>query len=572
MPALDAGPVSRTKTQPVTVPRSVRTQNVRVLTSFKAGKSVPVAAFPLFREDACNVQLRLTLEQMETVELLANAVNFRALAYLVPFSAFDRFFGMDDFNRSYMKAAAPAGQTTPTFIQTAPFLKGSMPVLTTMGIHARENQVVNMAYVEAYNEIWNYRCKNRSPDLEQYKRSTLDASLAPAFWNHQLWASVVPDFDQASIEGAIPLTMPQQRLRVSGIGLNGTAQTQTTSADRQTGGTAGSSPATSGWNVMQGGSLVAGQASVFIKGRAAAPAGFPEIYAELAEAGVTISLANIDVARRTQAFALMRRQYNGLDDDYLIDLLMSGISIPEGDLKFPHLLADRTTVVGMSKRYATTADDLTASVTNGGSFIDLRLRTPRISTGGIVMVLVEVAPEQLFERQADPFMTNLDQATWPEFVRDTLDPEKVDIVHCEDVDIHHATPNTTFGYTYLNEKWNRSRARIGGKFYRPNPDGAFDEDRQRLWAVETTNPTLSKDFYLCGTVHQKPFVDTASDNYELTAMGVASIEGNTVFGRPLIEASDDYNEILDQAPDVPTIPKTGAESAAESGLVEGEDA
>ena len=89
---------------------------------------------------------------------------------------------------------------------------------------------------------------------------------------------------------------------------------------------------------------------------------------------------------------------------------------------------------------------------------------------------------------------------------------------------------------------------MGGKFYRPTVNAPFDEDRQRIWAVETANPTLSKDFYLCTTMHQKPFVMTTGDNFEVLIRGDAAIRGLTVFGPMLVEANNDYAEIAEEQP------------------------
>lgn len=568
----------RTKTTPISVPRTTRVLNHRVLTSFNAGYAVPVLAVPLLREDqATRIDLTLAFEMGETVEMLVNAVYARALAYLVPFSAFPRFNGMDQFNRSYMKQPEIDGGAVQSFIATAAFAD-TMAVFKKMGIHARTGQTVNIGYIEAYNEIFNFRARNRSPDLTL--RAGSDPTLAPAFWTHQLWANTVPDFDQASIEGEVPLTIVNPTLNVRGLGyLNSSVGTVPGSnvSVRETGQAAATTFAKA--HVVDPSAAAGADAKASLRVREdPAKVGWPQIQAELAENGITVSLANIEMARKTQAFAMLRKQYNGLEDDYIMDLLMNGITVPDQDLRQPILLADRSVTFGMAKRYATDSTDLTASVTNGGTFIDLRLRTPQIHTGGIVMVIVEVLPEQLFERQADIYLSTLDQANYPEYIRDTLDPEKVDIVSNQDVDVHHDTPNGTFGYTYMNAKWARSKARVGGKFYRPDPDGAFDEDRQRIWAVETANPTLSADFYLAGTVNKKPFVDTASDSFEVTLTGASVITGLTVFGRPLIEASDDYDWTMAQAPDDPTIDKpvtftapqakeavTGPESAAEAG-------
>jgi len=79
---------------------------------------------------------------------------------------------------------------------------------------------------------------------------------------------------------------------------------------------------------------------------------------------------------------------------------------------------------------------------------------------------------------------------------------------------------------------------------RPEVNTAFDEDRQRIWAVETVDPTLTEDFYLCSNMHQKVFSDTASDGFEILGLGQFQIEGNTVFGAAINEATDDFDQVL----------------------------
>jgi len=60
------------------------------------------------------------------------------------------------------------------------------------GAHAEAGTTVNTAYIEAYNLTVNYRRKNRSPALAQ--RDLDDHTLAPAFWYHQNFNDIVPDF------------------------------------------------------------------------------------------------------------------------------------------------------------------------------------------------------------------------------------------------------------------------------------------------------------------------------------------------------------------------------------------
>lgn len=540
--------LTRMRTEPVPVVRSSRGVDLRGITSMDAGKMVPIFGIGLLREEQLkSTRVRLSFEMMETADLLMNPVTVRVMAYLVPNLVFDRFDGLDALNRSYMKQPSyePAGPVIP-FIETMSMNKATNQILVSMGLHAKDGNQVSTAYVEAYNEIWNFRAKNRSPDLTL--RTKLDVTLAKAFWNHQTWANVVPDFDQAVIDGEVPLSVTDGRVVVHGIGVPaaGPAAPITTPANIRWsenigGATGGVSTANYiGTNTASGGIIKASTS--------AAGTYFPDVFGELNEAGITVSLSNIEVARKAQAFAALRKLYTGHDDDYIIDMLMSGISVPEQAWRQPMLLADRSTVFGQAKRFSTTADDLTAAVANGATFIDFPIRTPRVPMGGVVMVCAEIMPEQLWERQQDPYLHTLDQDLYPEFLRDTLDPEKVEVVQNQYVDVLHATPTATFGYAPLNHKWLRRGPMIGGKFYRPDVDGPVDEVRQRFWANETLNPTLSEDFYLCTNLNTKPFVVTNQPPFECITRGLGSIEGNTVFGRILIEASDDYEQIMAEVP------------------------
>ena len=544
---------NRLKTTPIPVQRTTRPSMHRILTSFEPGYMVPVMAMPLLREDSvAGAAFRISFEMKETVEVLMNAVNARVLTYLVPKLAFERFSGLDSINKSYEGIPeVEGGDVVPWFdTMTAP-AHGANAILKKMGKHARPGTTINTEYIEAYNAIWNFRATQRSPDIA--KRTRLDATLAPAFWQHQTFAHIVPDFDQAIIDGEVALSVANAKMPVKGIGFDDTPSVTPFAVTpiRESGETTPTATQF-GHRIVDGNApaLGAGGAKLMVKSVAAGPVGqyYPDIWAELQNNGITLSLSNIEMARKTQAFANLRRQYNGHSDEYIIDLLMDGISIPDQSWKQPILLGDQNVVFGMSKRYATDAANLTESVVNGLTMIEQRFSCPRVPMGGVIMMVVEVTPEQLFERQKDPYLhaTTVEQV--PQFLRDTLDPEKVVVVKNEDVDLDHDTPSGVFGYAPLNHEWTRNVPGIGGKFYRPAVDAGFDEDRQRLWAVETQNPVLSQDFYLCTTMHQKPFVETTGDNFEVLIRGQAAIRGNTVFGGLLVEATNDYAEVVEEQP------------------------
>lgn len=545
---------NRRKASPINAPRTMRAHELRTMTSMPAGRMVPLAAVPLLREDAAKTgRVRFSFESMETVEMLMNGINVDLKAYLVPMLAFDRFQGsMDILNRAYEGVPAIDGGAIIKFFDThVKGAHGAEAVYKYLGVHAKPGANINTAYLEAYNAIWNFRAGNRSPKIT--KRTALDATLAPAFWKHQGYRHIVPDFDQAAIDGEIALNLVSERLPVKGLGVasfsteNPSAAALNMRTVRETG---------SASNVvypqampLHGGQAGATVATLSIKGNGTSGTNFiPEIYAELQGAGVTISLSNLELARKTQAFAKLRAEYAGHTDDYLIDLLMDAISVPDTALTQPILIGSGSTVFGMTKRYASDAANLTKSVVNGETFIDLAFRCPRINTGGVIMIVAEITPEQLFERQKDPFLHADGPEDLPQYLRDTLDPEKVVIVTNDYVDTDHATASATFGYAPLNHEWNFAGPKIGGKFYRPQVDAGFDEDRQRLWAVEQTNPVLGPDFYLSTNIHTKPFVVTNKDPFEVVGMGGVAIEGHTVFGGRLIEASNDYDAVLAEAP------------------------
>lgn len=518
---------------PIAAQRSQRRDEIRVLTSGDAGKVLPVAFVPMLREDAVQRgQVRVAIQMGETAETLLNAVHVNVYAHFVPFLAFERFSGMDSLNRAYMGEPERPGETPVKYIHSLPYVNNTANYhfYKTAGLHFPKNTPVNSAYLEAYNTLVNFRRRQRSESLPQ--RSVYTTTLARAFWHHTHLRHIVPDFDQARIEGEVPLNVVAGLLPVKGIGVEA-GKAVTTHTVQYSDGT-----------TETGSFFNSSTAPGRIKQDPARP-GFPAIFAELAQNGITVSLANIEMAKKTAAFARLREQYEGYDDEYLVDLLMQGVRVPEAAMSQPILLAHRHNIMGYSKRYATDAANLDKSVTQGETAVDLTFRTPPMNTGGVVVITAEIVPEQLFERQQDYFLAATDaQRDFPNYLRDFLDPEKVAAVPNAHVDISHTDPSGLFGYAPLNHQWQRSAPRIGGKFHRPVTDGTFDEVRQRLWSVETANPTLSEDFYLCTNLNKKVFSDQLADSFEIMATGGALISGLTVFGAGLTEASNDYERVL----------------------------
>ena len=536
--------VNRQQTSPITVRRSRRNSEVKVLTSFNPGVCAPVYATEILREDSAVGAINVAIEMRETVEILLNPIHVTLSAYVVPWLAMERFEGsVDQFNRSYagLKKTEDASAVVVPFFETHSMgTHGSNLVYKTLGLHAQPTAQVNTMFLEAYNHIWNFRAKNRSKEITP--RTRLEATLAKAFWPRSRFEHIVPDFDQAKIDGEVALAVVSEKLPVKGLGQYGTtahtAYYGTTNISHVR--TSDSTAVPTGEYSMLGGQVV-------LKESVTNP-GYPDVFVELQAEGVKLSLANIELAKKTVAFAKLRERFNGFDDDYIIDMLMNGLTIPEQNLKQPILVAQSHTVIRQNKRYATDSANLDEHVTSGLATAGLRIRVPQLHTGGILMVIAEAVPEQLFERQADPFFTTATVASLPEYLRDELDPEKVDVIKNGEIDTAHATPGEAFGYAPLNWKWNNYGPRIGGNRYRPTTNTTVDEERQRIYAVEEVNPKLTENFYVVAAMHKKPFYDTSVDPFDIVLAGNIVKTGNTVFGGVLHEATDDYDEVLAEAP------------------------
>jgi hypothetical protein len=226
---------------------------------------------------------------------------------------------------------------------------------------------------------------------------------------------------------------------------------------------------------------------------------------------------------------------------------MQGITIPSLLQTQPILIGKKSTMLNFNERFATDGANLDTKVANGSATIDMNISTPRMPYGAVIMYTMEVVPEQLWERSKDPFLYTTDTDTLPNSLRDTLDPQKVQIAKNDVLDVNHTTPNGTFGYQPLNNQWKMDCVRVGGKFYRPAND-AFTEDRQKIWGCETLNPTLSESHYLVKDLHKKIFADQVADSFTATVMSDLKVSGNTVFGTSLLEAdaTSDYDTITTQ--------------------------
>jgi hypothetical protein len=544
---------TRLVTDPRDIPRTRRRDGIRNITSMRAGVIAPIGRFVMLRGDSLKAQVRIAAEMLETREILMNPVHLRITWYLMPWSAMERFQGsMDQFNRSYKgQPQVNGGDVVPFFETHAYGTLGSNAVYRSLGFHATPTfQAVTMD-LETYNAVINFRRENRSPDLP--KRDRLQTDLAEAFWEHPQFRHVVPHFDNDLVSGEVALNVVEAKMPISGLGVAPSASFGGTDGMVKD----GMSPDPAGTNYPH--YTRSDVSEIYVRGNGAGPGFGPDIYAELQQNGITVSLADINTAEMAQKFAKIRTRYKG-HEEWVKDMMMDGLEIPDLALTQPILLSKQTVQVTQVKRFATDGANLTDSAVSGGMAASFTLRVPRLPVGGIVMCFAEAMPEQMWERQSDPLfhlkatadamgVTNLAEAL-PEVTRDQLDPEKVEIVFNRDVDTSHSNPGGTFGYSPLHARWDGVRTRAGGKFLRPAVDAGTDDARQRFWASEDIDPSLGESFYLVKNLHQKPFIenDVGFEPFEVTIQGMAVLTGTTQFGPMLIEASDDYEKVMAKAP------------------------
>lgn len=533
---------NHTETNPVAVVKSRRSHNLRSYTSCKAGKLMPVAVIPLLREDSLNGMISIGIEQQETVEILMNNVDVVVQAWLVPTLADqDRYRTLDDVFLSYNGKSRKVGEPVIPFVERiAMGAYGTNPVLDTLGKHGKPTDQVNAFYNVAYNLIYNFRAANVSDKIA--RRARLAKNLAQAFWATNIFSYIVPRFDQAAMEGRIALQVASQTLPLKGLGMNTTsavgAGVMRTSEGTQVNGNF--------FNVGEGGSNAN---RLQVEQHPTMP-GYPNLRVEMADGNVSLFLADIDAATRAKGWAEVRKRFQGHTDEMIIDELMNGNTIPEQGWKQPILLHHGQVSIGQDKRYASDGENLTASVVNGAASMQFRIACPPVPCGGVVMITVEIMPEQLFERQEDPYLHASDTLDFPSHMADDVDPEKVEVVPNRFIDIDHDNPDDVYGYGPLNYRWNSAGPNVGGRFKRPEVDAAFDEDRQAIWAVETQNPTLTEDAYLVpADIHLKPFWDSHIDPFDVLVRGEISITGNTIFGSVLHEQTSkgsNYDKVMEK--------------------------
>lgn len=566
--------MARQSTAPVSFNRSVRPDEGVTMSSARAGVVVPLCFIPLHAMDSCAGKVGIDVRLKEMPKPVLNGVTANFQAWFVPKSSHPQFPGRDELlharTGAAIKALGAADRTPPPFFTT---LSGATVTTAAasdffkvLGLHVPTGASINSDLIDAFSVIYNFRLAAHSSRLALRAYASEDiaeaTSLPPAFWPSSRLSQIVPDYEQALITGAFDLDVAAGTLSVSG---DGTVRVKAGSSGRV--GTLrkrtdGIAPNLSSLQVNTGGIMASGTGSAENTVNAQKffydPDGGLEVDLSLLSiansggAGISVTLADIDKARTTQAFAKLRTAYAGNDttgfanDDTIVAHVMSGLSVPSDAFKRPWLLDSKRVPVGMSERFATDGASLDASVTLGRASAVLSLNVPLQDVSGVIIVTCEVLPERVDERMSDEWLLCTAVADLPDALRDVQRTEPVDMVFNRRIDAKHTTPAGLYGYEPMNAKWRRSFTRCGGDFYMATPGGGWTENRSNIWQTEIVNPAFTSTHYLAPVPFPHDvFADTEADAFEFVCRHSVAISGLTQIGDPLVEDSGDYEAVED---------------------------
>ncbi|HMM08331.1 MAG TPA: hypothetical protein PKA35_04325 [Paracoccus solventivorans] len=521
------------------------------MTSARAGVVVPVGYFPLFPGDSAAGSVGIDVQLKEMPKPLLNAVHANFQAWFVPKSAHPQFPGRDELMHAMtgekIKSLGSADRDPPPFYNvingTALATAAASKFFKTLGLHVPAGSEINTDLIDAFNVIYNFRLAAHSSRLQRRKYAVEDmaaaTALPAAFWPSSRLSRVVPDYERALVVGALDLDVVAGQLPIHNLYIP-PGSVPAAAANAMPGSPTAAPTRDRSIHLVAGG---VNNGTVTILDR---------IYAEMAGEKMSVTLADIDKARTTQAFAKLRTAYAGNDatgfdnDDTIVALLMQGISVPPDQFKRPWLLDSARVPVGFAERFATDAANLDQSVTLGRASAKLSLNVPHQDVGGVVIFTVEVLPERVDERMSDEWLYATQFDHLPNALRDVQRVEPVDLVLNRRIDAKHTQPNGLYGYEPMNDKWNRDFTRLGGDFYMATPGGGWTENRSNIWQTEIVDPTYSETHFLAPQPFPHDvFADQSADAFECVARHVVAIRGNTQIGDVLAENNDDYEAVRD---------------------------
>nr|CRY97219.1 hypothetical protein [uncultured prokaryote] len=552
--------MTRQSTAPVQFTRSQRSDAGVLMTSARAGVVSCLCYVPLLRGESCSGSFSVDVELAEMPRPLLNGVSLNVQAWFVPKSAHPQFTGMDEFRASYQgtkitSLGAPDREPPTFFVPVSGTVDDwvrDSDLYRQLGIHVPSADPLNTDLVDAFSLIHNFRLAAYSSRLARRLYCSEiavvdDVALPPAFWPSGPFSRVVPDYEKALVLGDLELDVQAGRLPLSGLYMRSGDNAGDVFTDSAGGTVPASLDPARQYKGVNGefstlyarGQLVDGGSQIM-----------SDLWAEMAGQTVSTTLASIDKARTTQAFAKLRTAYAGNDttgfsnDDAIVAELMQGFSVPVEEFGRPWLLSQSRVTFGFAQRFATDGDSLDQSVSQGVAQAQLRLNVPQQDVGGCILVICEVLPDRVFERSLDPTLSFTDVASLPDALRDIQRPEPVDFVFNKRLDAAHTVPDGLYGYEPMNAVWNRVSTRLGGIYYQSDPSDPFKESRSAIWSPSVVDPLFTRDHFLAPVPFPHDvFSDTLADAYDAVVRHTLSISGLTQMGDVLVEDGNDYDAV-----------------------------
>lgn len=546
--------MARQNTSPVQYSKSVRSDNSVLMTSGKAGIVMPLGYIPILPGDSMSGRMSIDMTLAEMPKPLLNAVFANVQAWFVPKPAHPQFSGMDEYIASFQETkvfnSIPGigDRTPPAYFRGASALSAvwaSSGWWKRLGLPAMTGKFINVDFYDAVTAVYNFRLQAHSSKLAlkpYYGDPAADGNLDyRAFWPTGRLSRVVADYERALLLGQLDMDIAAGNIPIQNLLYNGGTQT--------------GQPAGSYYDAGLGGPAVIPSNGVpNLRGIWFDPdspsTDESRVSAKFGGEVVITSLAGIDKARTTQAFAKLMSSYRGNSTDNfgneqtLIAHLMQGLSVPPDLLKRPILLDSKRIPFGFAERFASDGASLDQSVTTARASANLVLNVPQTDVGGMVIVTGEVLPERIDERMQDPFWELASPSELPNALRDIQRLEPVDIVKNKRVDMAHTTPDGLYGYEPMNDVWNRAYTRMGGRYYQPDPTTPVNDARMGVWLANLVNPVFNSDHYLA----PKPFPhtvfsDTTKDAVDIVVRHACKIVGLTQFGDPMVEDNGDWADV-----------------------------
>jgi hypothetical protein len=544
----------RQDTRPIEFESSIRPDYASIITSGKAGVVIPVSFIPHHRGETAGGSVSVTMALAEMPAPTENAVVARVQAWFVPRPALPQFSGLDEYTHAYhgtdITALGASNRTPPSLFSTvasgAIAAANTSELFTACGLYLQAAEAINTDYIDSYVLVHNFRLAAHSSKMTRGDYYSEDATtsleLKPAFWPRNRMHQIVPDYERALVVGSLDLDIAAGQLPISGIGIEGTASGTSTTAlthrdtdqDRSyADGNIGTSNSGASLRIRTDGA-----ANTTVR---------PEIFAEMANQTIPTTLAAIDRARTTNAFAKRVAQMEGSNfsgfnnDDVVMAELMQGFVVPNELMNRPWLIDSQTVVFGMQERHATDAANLDDSVVTGQAQVTIPYNVPVANYGGVGMITVEVMPERLYERQSDEYLYCTTVDDLPNQMRDAQREEPVDVVLNRRVDAAHTTPAGTFGYEPMNAKWRRERTTVGGEFRQLTPGTPSTNSRTQIWQADYVDPVFTSDHWLCPhpfpqTVFSVPANDIVNISVRQDVTFVTPIQ----FGDELVEDNGEF--------------------------------